>query len=77
MKLILDNKVGTYQSLAKIHHVLFEDIYPFAGKTREVNIAKDNFRFALVADFSLLTFMKGLDASYYYEGYYEYKTEDL
>ncbi len=29
-----------------IHKFLFEDIYPFAGKFRCENIAKDNFRFA-------------------------------
>lgn len=39
---------GTYNSLAKIHQCLFEDIYEFAGKMRNVNIAKSNFRFAPV-----------------------------
>lgn len=39
---------GTYESLAKIHKYLFEDIYVFAGKIRDVNIAKGNFRFASV-----------------------------
>ena len=39
-------EVGTFAGLAKIHQVLFEDIYEFAGKLREVNIAKGNFRFA-------------------------------
>ena len=29
-----------------IHKFLFEDIYPFAGKIRSEDIAKDNFRFA-------------------------------
>ncbi len=29
-----------------IHKYLFEDIYPFAGKYRNENIAKDDFRFA-------------------------------
>ncbi len=37
---------GTFQTLAAIHRYLFEDIYNFAGKVREVNIAKGNFRFA-------------------------------
>ena len=32
---------------------------------------------ALTADFSQEFYMKGIDASYYYEGYNEYKTEDL
>ena len=40
--------VGTFQGLAKIHEYLFSEIYPFAGKVREVNIAKGNFRFASV-----------------------------
>lgn len=37
---------GTYAALAEIHRVLFEDIYDFAGKLRQVNLAKGNFRFA-------------------------------
>lgn len=37
---------GTYAMLAEIHRVLFEDIYDFAGKMRQVNLAKGNFRFA-------------------------------
>ena len=39
-------EVGTFAGLASIHHYLFADIYDFAGKLREVNIAKGNFRFA-------------------------------
>lgn len=39
-------EVGTFAGLARIHQVLFEDIYAFAGQVREVNIAKGNFRFA-------------------------------
>lgn len=39
-------EVGTFQGLAQIHAYLFGDIYAFAGKLREVNIAKGNFRFA-------------------------------
>lgn len=39
-------EVGTFDGLAFIHGYLFEDIYDFAGKIREVNIAKGNFRFA-------------------------------
>ena len=38
-------EAGTYETLAKIHQHLFEDIYEFAGKMRKVNIAKGNFRF--------------------------------
>ena len=37
---------GTFDSLSKIHKYLFYDIYYFAGKIREVNIAKGNFRFS-------------------------------
>lgn len=40
--------VGTFEGLAMIHKFLFEDIYDFAGKIRDVNIAKGNFRFAPV-----------------------------
>ncbi|MEG0075883.1 MAG: Fic family protein [Eubacterium sp.] len=41
-------EVGSFESLAKIHQYLFEDIYDFAGKIRTVNIAKGSFRFAPV-----------------------------
>ena len=37
---------GTWAALAEIHQFLFEDIYDFAGKLRNVNLAKGNFRFA-------------------------------
>ena len=39
-------KVGTFNTLAKIHRILFDEIYDFAGKLRNVNISKGNFRFA-------------------------------
>ena len=39
-------EVGTFLGLSFIHTYLFDDIYHFAGKIREVNIAKGNFRFA-------------------------------
>lgn len=39
-------KVGTFAGLASIHAYLFGEIYEFAGKIREVNIAKGDFRFA-------------------------------
>ncbi len=39
---------GTFAALAAIHKYLFEDIYPFAGELRTVNLAKGNFRFAPV-----------------------------
>ena len=37
--------VGRFEGLAKIHDFLFSEIYDFAGKVREVNVAKGNFRF--------------------------------
>lgn len=37
---------GMYESLAAIHKYLFDEIYDFAGKIREVNLSKGNFRFA-------------------------------
>ena len=44
---VLDNlKAGTFETLSKIHEYLFNEIYDFAGKIRDVNIAKGNFRFA-------------------------------
>ena len=38
--------VGTFAGLCKIHAALFEEIYDFAGKMRNVNISKGNFRLA-------------------------------
>ncbi len=38
--------VGTFAGLAFIHAYLFADLYDFAGKIRDVNLAKGNFRFA-------------------------------
>ena len=41
-------KIGKFAGLAFIHAYLFDEIYPFAGIIRDVNIAKGNFRFAPV-----------------------------
>ena len=41
-------EAGKFSSLAFIHKYLFEEIYDFAGKVRDVNIAKGGFRFAPV-----------------------------
>ena len=41
-------EAGKYTTLAEIHRTLFGDIYDFAGKIRDVNLAKGNFRFAPV-----------------------------
>ena len=44
---ILDDlPAGVFSTLQVIYRYLFEDIYPFAGKIRSVNVAKGNFRFA-------------------------------
>ena len=160
--------VGTFKGLSDIHRHLFEEIFEFAGEIRDVNISKNDFRFApimyletslkyvesmpqstfdeivekyvemnichpfregngratriwldlifkkemgqvmdcnaidkedylsamrrspikdieikyllkhaMTKDFSKEFFMKGIDASYFYEGYHEYKTENL
>ena len=39
-------EVGTTKGLVDIHKYLFSDVYDFAGKVRDVNLAKGNFRFA-------------------------------
>ena len=41
-------EAGKFSALKVIHRYLFEDIYDFAGKMRDVNISKGNFRFAPV-----------------------------
>lgn len=43
---INDFEVGTYKGLQEIHGFLFQDIFDFAGKTRDVNLSKGSFRFA-------------------------------
>ena len=53
-------EAGTYESLAKIHKYLFDEIYDFAGKVREVNISKGNFRFAPIM--YLQTALKYIDS---------------
>ncbi|MCL1890571.1 MAG: Fic family protein [Coriobacteriia bacterium] len=39
-------EIGTFEGLASIHRYLFDEVYSFAGKERNKNIAKDNFQFA-------------------------------
>ncbi len=41
-------EVGTFAGLTYIHAYLFGELYEFAGKVRDVNLAKGNFRFAPV-----------------------------
>jgi len=38
-------EVGTFKGLAFIHAYLFDEIYHFPGKIREVNNAKGDVRF--------------------------------
>ncbi len=39
-------EVGSLKGLQEIHKYLFDGLYEFAGKIREQNISKGNFRFA-------------------------------
>ena len=39
-------EVGTIKGLCQIHRSLFEGLYDFSGKIRNLNIAKGGFRFA-------------------------------
>lgn len=57
--LLNDLEAGTFDSLAKIHKYLFDEIYDFAGEIRNVNIAKGNFRFVPVI--YLETALKNID----------------
>jgi cell filamentation protein len=77
---------GKFSTLQAIHKYLFEDIYDFAGKLRAVNLAKGNFRFAPLMYLeaalsdeinSREVYRKGIDHSYYYEGYTTFKAEEL
>ena len=45
--MIADNEIGTVKALQKIHAYLFGGLYDFAGKIRQVNIAKGGFQFAM------------------------------
>lgn len=82
-QLLDDKAAGTYATLAFIHGFLFEEIYDFAGQIQTVNLSKGNVRFApvmyLAASFENIDrlYMKGVDHSYYYEGYSLYKAEEL
>jgi len=42
-------EAGSFRALADIHEYLFDEIYPFAGKLRTVNISKGSFRFVPLA----------------------------
>lgn len=43
-----DFEIGTTKGLQQIHAYIFQDTFDFAGKIRDVNLAKGNFRFAPV-----------------------------
>lgn len=58
-KILETFEVGTFKGLAQIHNYLFSDIYDFAGKIRDVNIAKGGFRFAPVM--YLVVALKNID----------------
>ena len=47
-ELLKNKEIGKFSTLAIIHQHLFEEIYDFAGKVRNVNIAKGDFCFAPV-----------------------------
>ncbi|MCQ2559971.1 MAG: Fic/DOC family protein, partial [Clostridia bacterium] len=47
-QIIASFEIGTTKGLQQIHKYLFEGLYPFAGKIRNLNISKGNFRFANV-----------------------------
>ena len=82
---------GKFSTLQAIHKYLFEDIYDFAGKLRkedyllamERSPIKDMeikvlLKSALTDEInSREVYMKGIDHSYYYEGYTTFKTEEL
>lgn len=53
-------EVGTFAGLSAIHAYLFEDIYAFAGRIRDVNLAKGATAFARVMH--LETSLKFVDA---------------
>ena len=42
-ELLKNKEVGKFSTLAFIHKCLFEEIYDFAGKVRNVNIEKGDF----------------------------------
>lgn len=44
--LLNEHAPGSFQTLAFIHHHLFQDIYDFAGQLRKTDISKGGFRFA-------------------------------
>lgn len=43
--IINDLEVGTFKGLRQIHQYVFQDVFSFAGKIRNVNLVKGNFKF--------------------------------
>lgn len=72
-KIINSFEIGTFAGLAKIHHYLFQDIYPWAGKIRTVNISKGGFPFAPVMFLSAsLDYVSSLPQNTYEEIIHKY-----
>ena len=58
--ILINLPAGRFETLQVIHRYLFEDIHEFAGKVRNVNLARGNFRFAPVMYLSAA--LEGIDA---------------
>ena len=89
---VLDTlSAGKFSTLQSIHKYLFEDIYDFAGKLRKEDYLlamerspikdvelKVLLKSALTDEIdSREVYMKGIDHSYYYEGYTTFNIEEL
>lgn len=44
--IINEIEIGSFKGLQEIHFYLFQDVFDFAGKIRNIDISKGNFRFA-------------------------------
>ncbi|MEG1989721.1 MAG: Fic family protein [Clostridia bacterium] len=71
---LLDEGIHKILDIQKLHKILFEDIYYFAGEYRRENIAKDSFKFAeyeyieeninrLIKELKNENYLKNLDKS--------------
>ena len=69
-KIIENFEIGTFKGLQEIHKYLFQDIYYFAGKIRDENISKGEFRFASFEyiESELNRLMEELKSENYLEG---------
>ena len=75
LDLILKNKLGKIVDWNQIDKD--EYLNAMIRSTVSTNELKYLIQEALTDDLGKKQFFKGIDASYYYEGYYEIKTEDL